>query len=49
MTDLDVRAQAAPSLQAVPGLQPLLADAVVCDGDSCFVPGAEGDWSEVPD
>ncbi|PZF67650.1 hypothetical protein DEJ33_04040 [Curtobacterium sp. MCPF17_047] len=23
--------------------------APVCEGDSCFVPGAEGDWSEVPD
>jgi hypothetical protein len=23
--------------------------APVCDGDSCFVPGAEGDWSEIPD
>ncbi|WP_181439653.1 hypothetical protein [Curtobacterium sp. MCBD17_032] len=23
--------------------------AAVCEGDSCFVPGAEGDWSEVPD
>lgn len=49
MTDMDVRAVAAPGLQAVPGLQSLLADAVVCDGDACFVPGAEGDWSEVPD
>ena len=23
--------------------------APVCDGDSCFVPGAEGAWTEVPD
>lgn len=55
MTDLGVRAQAAPSLQAgagleaVGGLVPLLTSGVVCEGDSCFVPGAEGDWTEVPD
>ena len=60
MTDLDVRGGAAPGLQtvlpgtgleAVPGLVPLLTGgaAPVCEGDSCFVPGAEGDWSEVPD
>lgn len=23
--------------------------APVCEGDSCFVPGSEGDWTEVPD
>ncbi|MFJ3383220.1 MULTISPECIES: hypothetical protein [unclassified Curtobacterium] len=50
MTDLDVRGGAEPGLQSVPGLAPLLTGgAPVCEGDSCFVPGAEGDWSEVPD
>lgn len=60
MTDLDVRAQAAAGLQAVPSVTGLEAlpglvalrtsgAAPVCDGDSCFVPGAEGDWTEVPD
>lgn len=37
--------------QASGGLLTLVAvgDAPVCDGDSCFVPGAEGVWAEVPD
>lgn len=45
-------AQSGPSgLEAVPGLVSLVASgaAPVCEGDSCFVPGAEGAWTEVPD
>jgi hypothetical protein len=37
--------------EARPALLTLVASggAPVCEGDSCFVPGAEGDWSEIPD
>ncbi|WIB64831.1 MULTISPECIES: hypothetical protein [unclassified Curtobacterium] len=27
----------------------LAGGAPVCEGDVCFVPGAEGAWTEVPD
>jgi hypothetical protein len=42
---------ARPGLEARPGLLTVVAPggAPVCDGDSCFVPGAEGAWAEVPD
>ncbi|WP_144715558.1 hypothetical protein [Curtobacterium pusillum] len=42
---------ARPGLEARPGLLTLVAagGAPVCEGDSCFVPGAEGAWAEVPD
>lgn len=42
---LPAGAEARPALLTLvtPGGAP------VCEGDSCFVPGAEGDWSEVPD
>jgi hypothetical protein len=38
-------------LEARPALLTLVTPggAPVCEGDSCFVPGSEGDWSEVPD
>ncbi|WFR65983.1 hypothetical protein P9139_12880 [Curtobacterium flaccumfaciens] len=38
-------------LEARPALLTLVTPggAPVCEGDSCFVPGAEGDWTEVPD
>ncbi|OII35062.1 hypothetical protein BIU98_03770 [Curtobacterium sp. MMLR14_010] len=38
-------------LEARPALLTLVTPgaAPVCEGDACFVPGAEGDWSEVPD
>ncbi|MGN8050152.1 hypothetical protein ACTJKO_10725 [Curtobacterium sp. 22159] len=57
MTDLRLDGPAEPRLQsdeapeARPGLLTLVTPggAPVCEGDSCFVPGAEGDWSEVPD
>jgi hypothetical protein len=57
MTDVRLVGQAEPRLQsdtaleARPALLTLVTPggAPVCDGDSCFVPGAEGDWSEVPD
>ncbi|MCL9665557.1 hypothetical protein L2091_10010 [Curtobacterium albidum] len=41
----------ADGLEARPTLLTLVTPGVapVCDGDSCFVPGAEGDWTEVPD
>lgn len=37
--------------EARPGLLTLVTPggAPVCAGDSCFVPGAEGVWAEVPD
>ena len=37
--------------EARPGLLTLVTpgDAPVCEGDACFVPGAEGVWAEVPD
>ena len=44
-----------PPLQAGEEAGPALLTLVtpggapVCEGDSCFVPGSEGDWSEVPD
>lgn len=39
------RGEARPALLTLvtPGGAP------VCEGDSCFVPGAEGVWTEVPD
>ena len=45
------RLQSDDVLEARPALLTLVAPggAQVCEGDSCFVPGAEGDWSEVPD
>ncbi|TDN43086.1 hypothetical protein EDF64_1096 [Curtobacterium flaccumfaciens] len=45
------RLQSGSSLEARPALLTLVTPggAPVCEGDSCFVPGAEGDWSEVPD
>jgi len=45
------RLQSGTSLEARPALLTLVTPggAPVCEGDSCFVPGAEGDWSEVPD
>lgn len=57
MTDVRLVGSAEPRLQSGDGLEarPTLLTLVtpgggpVCDGDSCFVPGAEGDWSEVPD
>lgn len=56
MTDVRVDGSAEPRLQsdgqeARPALLTLVTSgaAPVCEGDSCFVPGAEGDWSEVPD
>ena len=57
MTDVRLAGQTEPRLQsdttleARPALLTLVTPggAPVCDGDSCFVPGAEGDWSEVPD
>lgn len=57
MTDVRLVGQAEPRLQsdtaleARPALLTLVTPggAPACDGDSCFVPGAEGDWSEVPD
>ncbi|MET3636431.1 MULTISPECIES: hypothetical protein [Curtobacterium] len=41
----------ADGLEARPTLLTLVTPGVapVCEGDSCFVPGAEGDWTEVPD
>lgn len=38
-------------LEARPALLTLVTPggAPVCEGDSCFVPGAEGYWTEVPD
>jgi hypothetical protein len=38
-------------LEARPALLTLVTPggAPVCEGDACFVAGAEGDWSEVPD
>ncbi|KTR09201.1 hypothetical protein [Curtobacterium luteum] len=37
--------------EARPGLLTLVTPggAPVCEGDTCFVPGAEGVWAEVPD
>jgi hypothetical protein len=57
MTDVRHVGQAEPRLpsdtvlEARPALLTLVTPggAPVCDGDSCFVPGAEGDWTEVPD
>lgn len=57
MTDVRLAGPAEPrlqsdtSLEARPALLTLVTPggAPVCEGDSCFVPGAEGDWSEVPD
>ena len=57
MTDVRVDGSAEPRLQpdavleARPALLTLVAPggAPVCEGDSCFVPGAEGVWTEVPD
>lgn len=57
MTDVRLVEQADPRLQsdtapeARPALLTLVAPggAPVCEGDACFVPGAEGEWSEVPD
>ncbi|MBT2503925.1 hypothetical protein [Curtobacterium sp. ISL-83] len=55
------RLQSAPSvpdaltgrtgLEARPALLTLVTSggAPVCEGDSCFVPGAEGIWAEIPD
>lgn len=45
------RLQSDTALEARPALLTLVTPggAPVCEGDSCFVPGAEGDWSEVPD
>jgi hypothetical protein len=41
----------ADGLEARPALLTLVTPggAPVCEGDSCSVPGAEGDWTEVPD
>ncbi|WJX99681.1 hypothetical protein [Curtobacterium sp. 458] len=38
-------------LETRPGLLTLVTPggAPVCEGDTCFVPGAEGVWAEVPD
>jgi len=56
MTDVRIDGSAEPRLQSVslearPALLSLVTSggAPVCEGDSCFVPGAEGDWTEVPD
>ncbi len=56
MTDVRIDGGAEPrlrpdSLEARPALLTLVTSggAPVCEGDSCFVPGAEGDWTEVPD
>ncbi|WP_176491699.1 hypothetical protein [Curtobacterium sp. 'Ferrero'] len=56
MTDVRVDGQAGSRLQsdgqeARPALLTLVTPggAPVCEGDSCSLPGAEGDWSEVPD
>ncbi len=56
MTDVRLTGSADPRLQsdvqeARPALLTLVTSggAPVCEGDSCFVPGAEGDWTEVPD
>lgn len=56
MTDVTTTGPAEPGLQtddreARPALLTLVTPggAPVCEGDSCFVPGAEGIWSEVPD
>jgi hypothetical protein len=56
MTDVRVDGSAEPRLQsdgleARPALLTLVTPggAPVCEGDSCFVPGAEGVWTEVPD
>lgn len=56
MTNVRLPGSAEPRLQgdgleARPALLTLVTSggAPVCEGDSCFVPGAEGDWSEVPD
>jgi len=45
------RLQDGDGQEARPALLTLVASsgAPVCEGDSCFVPGAEGDWAEVPD
>ncbi len=57
MTDVTTTAAAEPRLPAGSGAEarPALLTIVtpggapVCEGDSCLVPGAEGDWTEVPD
>ena len=58
MTGATVSVGAVPGLPAdgaTAAAQPALLTLVtpggapVCEGDSCFVPGAEGDWTEVPD
>ncbi|WP_171898693.1 hypothetical protein [Curtobacterium sp. UCD-KPL2560] len=45
------RLQAGDGAEGRPALLTLVPSggAPVCEGDSCFVPGAEGDWAEVPD
>lgn len=57
MSDVTTTGGVAPGLQAGsnpsagPALLtfPVTGGAPVCEGDSCFVPGAEGNWTEVPD
>lgn len=57
MTDVRLGGPAEPRLPSGDGLEARAAlltlvtpgGAPVCEGDSCFVPGAEGDWTEVPD
>ena len=47
----DLQTVTATGLEAGPALVSLVASggAPVCEGDACFVPGAEGAWTEVPD
>jgi hypothetical protein len=55
MTGVDVPAGGGSGLPAGLDGRPALLTLVtpggapVCEGDACFVPGAEGDSSEVPD
>lgn len=56
MTDVRLVDPAEPRLPsdgmgARPALLTLVTPggAPVCEGDVCFVPGVEGDWTEVPD
>ena len=49
MTDATTTGRVEPRLQSVLVTLGATGAAPVCEGDSCFVPGAEGDWTEVPD